>query len=97
MVQCELLLSSFPATSRLKHTDILAPPPGVATNGVVAAVPQIGLKALYEIAKIKNAETHSILLPLESVCKSVRATALSMGLEVVDDREALKEEQRKIG
>ena len=51
---------------------------------------QVGLKAIYEIAKIKNAETHSVLLPLESVCKSVRATALSMGLEIVDDREGLK-------
>lgn len=52
---------------------------------------QVGLKALYEIAKVKNAETHSVLLPLESVCKSVRATALSMGLEIVDDRESLKQ------
>jgi len=52
---------------------------------------QVGLKALYEIAKVKNAEIHSVLLPLESVCKSVRATALSMGLEIVDDRESLKQ------
>lgn len=54
---------------------------------------QIGVKALYEIAKIKNAELHSAILPLESVCKSIRATALSMGLEVVDDRQSLKEEE----
>ncbi|CAN0262792.1 unnamed protein product [Ectocarpus sp. 8 AP-2014] len=52
---------------------------------------KVGLKALYEIAKVKNAEDHSVLLPLESVCKSVRATALSMGLEIVDDRESLKQ------
>lgn len=51
---------------------------------------KVGLKALYEIAKVKHAERHSVLLPLESVCKSVRATALSMGLEIVDDRESLK-------
>lgn len=51
----------------------------------------MGLKALYEIAKVKHAERHSMLLPLESVCKSVRATALSMGLEIVDDRESLKQ------
>lgn len=56
----------------------------------IASKTQVGLKALYEIAKVKNAETHSVLLPLESVCKSVRATALSMGLEIVDDRESLK-------
>ncbi|CAN0334897.1 unnamed protein product [Ascophyllum nodosum] len=54
---------------------------------------KVGLKALYEIAKIKNAETHSVLLPLESVCRSVRATALSMGLEIVDDREPLNKAQ----
>lgn len=45
---------------------------------------------MYEIAKVKNAESHSVLIPLEGVCKSVRATALSMGLEIVDDRESLK-------
>lgn len=57
---------------------------------------QVGLKALYEIAKVKNAETHSVLLPLESVCKSVRATALSMGLEIVDDRESLKRKEQDL-
>lgn len=55
--------------------------------------PQVGLKAIYAIAKIKNSEEHSVLLPLESVCRSVRATALSMGLAIVDDREALKKKR----
>eukprot|EP00903_Cladosiphon_okamuranus_P021662 g19916.t1 len=57
---------------------------------------KVGLKALYEIAKVKNAEPHSVLLPLESVCRSVRATALSMGLEIVDDRESLKQKDEDL-
>lgn len=47
---------------------------------------QVGLKAVYEIALVRQGASHTEHLPLEGLCRSVIATAGSMGLEVVDDR-----------
>lgn len=47
---------------------------------------QVGLKAIYEIALLRKQEIEVYRTPLEGVCRSVAATAQSMGLEIVDDR-----------
>jgi len=51
--------------------------PGHETIGTVT------LKHVYEIAKIKQTETRLSGLSLEGLCKSVIASAKSMGVEVV--------------
>jgi large subunit ribosomal protein L11 len=43
----------------------------------------VTLKHVYEIAKIKQSETRLSGLSLEGLCKSVIASAKSMGVEVV--------------
>lgn len=43
----------------------------------------ISLKHVYEIAKIKQSEERLSGLPLEGLCKSVIATAKSIGINVV--------------
>jgi large subunit ribosomal protein L11 len=46
-------------------------------------VGSVTLKHVYEIAKIKQGETRLSGLTLEGLCKSVIASAKSMGIEVV--------------
>lgn len=61
---------------------------------------QVGLKAIYEIALIRKKEIEVYRTPLEGVCRSVAATALSMGLEIVDDRrkpDATDRDNERIG
>lgn len=54
---------------------------------------QVGLKALYEIALIKHVGDDMYRVPLQGVVRSVAATALSMGLEIVDDRLSLQKDE----
>ncbi|CAM9698464.1 unnamed protein product [Discosporangium mesarthrocarpum] len=48
---------------------------------------RVGLKTIYEIASIKKKDDHLWHLPLEGLCRSVIATANSMGVTVYDDRQ----------
>ena len=45
----------------------------------------LSLKHVYEIAKVKQSDPFCEYMPLESICKSVIATANSMGIKVVRD------------
>ncbi len=47
------------------------------------SVGTVTLKHVYEIAKIKQSETRLSGLSIEGLCKSVIASAKSMGVEVV--------------
>lgn len=51
-----------------------------------SVVASIGMKQLYAIAEVKQQDTP--YATLEAVCKSVMGTAKSMGVDVVDDRDA---------
>ncbi|CAM9498646.1 unnamed protein product, partial [Phaeothamnion confervicola] len=55
--------------------------PGTEVSGT------IGLKAIYEIAKIKHSDGHMWHLPLDGICRSVVGSARSMGLSVVNEKE----------
>lgn len=46
-------------------------------------VGSVTLKHVYEIAQIKKTETRLSGLPLEGLCKSVIASAKSMGIKVI--------------
>ena len=46
-------------------------------------VGEVSVKQIYEIAKIKQTDEHLSDLSLESLCKSIRSTATSMGLQTV--------------
>ncbi|XP_030464182.1 54S ribosomal protein L19, mitochondrial [Syzygium oleosum] len=43
----------------------------------------IGLKHVYEIAKVKQSDPYCQYMSLESICKSIIGTANSMGIQVV--------------
>ncbi|KAJ4837923.1 hypothetical protein Tsubulata_022513 [Turnera subulata] len=45
----------------------------------------VTLKHVHEIAKVKQSDPFCQYMPLESICKSVIATANSMGIRVVND------------
>ena len=47
---------------------------------------RLSVKALYEIAKVKQADANLKDLPLEKICRSIVGTAKSMGLEIYDPR-----------
>ena len=56
---------------------------GSSTPGTVS-VGQVSLKAIYEIAQSKLAHDPTFTgLPLESICKTICASAKTMGLKVV--------------
>ncbi|GMN28655.1 hypothetical protein TIFTF001_002128 [Ficus carica] len=44
----------------------------------------LSVKHVYEIAKIKQSDPYCQYMPLESICKSIIATASSMGIKVVN-------------
>jgi large subunit ribosomal protein L11 len=46
-------------------------------------VGEVSSKQIYEIAKIKVQDEHLSDISLESLCKSIKATATSMGLKTV--------------
>ena len=46
-------------------------------------VGEVSSKQIYEIAKIKLQDEHMQHIPIESVCKSIKSTATSMGLKTV--------------
>ena len=48
-------------------------------------VGQVHVKQIYEIAKAKQADSHLAKIRLESLARSIAASASSMGLEVVSD------------
>ncbi|KAI9679378.1 MAG: hypothetical protein M1817_005400 [Caeruleum heppii] len=54
-----------------------------ANNPGKESVGQVSLKHIYEIAKIKQSETRLSGLSLEGLCRSVIASARSMGVNVV--------------
>lgn len=54
-----------------------------AQNPGKDSVGEVSLKHIYEIAKIKQSEVRLSGLSLESLCKSVIATAKSIGVTVV--------------
>jgi large subunit ribosomal protein L11 len=60
-----------------------APTTGQAGNAGVGHVGSVSLKHVYEIAKIKQAETRLSGLTLEGLCRSVVAQAGSIGIAVV--------------
>lgn len=47
----------------------------------------LSVKHIYEIAKIKQSDPFCQYMPLESICKSIIATANSMGIKVVNHLE----------
>ncbi|KAJ3682406.1 hypothetical protein LUZ60_014979 [Juncus effusus] len=49
------------------------------------SVTEIGLRHVYEIAKIKQADPFKKHLSIEAICKSIIGTANSMGIQVVKD------------
>uniref|UniRef100_A0A7S1BAR1 Large ribosomal subunit protein uL11m n=1 Tax=Corethron hystrix TaxID=216773 RepID=A0A7S1BAR1_9STRA len=59
---------------------------GAGRPGAQSAVGSIRVEAVYEIAKIKVQDTHLADMPIRSVAKSIVGTALSMGVEVIDDK-----------
>lgn len=48
-------------------------------------VGKVHVKHIYEIGKMQQRNGHLKHLPLESICRTVAASASSMGLEVVRD------------
>uniref|UniRef100_A0A0D6R8R4 Large ribosomal subunit protein uL11m n=1 Tax=Araucaria cunninghamii TaxID=56994 RepID=A0A0D6R8R4_ARACU len=46
-------------------------------------VATLSLKHVYEIAKVKQSDPYSQNMPLESICKSIIATARTMGIQIV--------------
>lgn len=54
----------------------------------------VGLRAVYEIAKIKQKDPHLQHVSLKSLCKCIIGTAKSMGIRIIDDRGS---EERSIG
>eukprot|EP01032_Pedospumella_encystans_P013037 gene13037-15036_t len=48
-------------------------------------VGKVHVKHIYEIGKMQQRNGHLMHLPLESICRTVAASASSMGLEVVRD------------
>ncbi|KAK4534585.1 hypothetical protein CDCA_CDCA02G0610 [Cyanidium caldarium] len=48
----------------------------------------VGLRAVYEIACIKQQDHHLQDVPLRGLCKCVLGTARSVGVRIVDDRDA---------
>ena len=54
-----------------------------ARNAGKESIGTVTLKHVYEIAKIKQTETRLSGLSLEGLCKSVIASAKSMGVDVV--------------
>mmetsp|Transcript_25754 Transcript_25754/g.57741 ORF Transcript_25754/g.57741 Transcript_25754/m.57741 type:complete len:167 (+) Transcript_25754:104-604(+) len=61
-----------------------SPRPGHSVAGSVT------LKQLYEIAQAKAQDEHVKHLPIEGICRSLAGSCISMGLQVVDDRESVK-------
>mmetsp|Transcript_30375 Transcript_30375/g.96921 ORF Transcript_30375/g.96921 Transcript_30375/m.96921 type:complete len:156 (-) Transcript_30375:181-648(-) len=85
----DLLLKS-PTSSwfikRCAGIDKGATRPGYETVGYVT------LKEIYHIAKLKQRDAHMWMTPLQGICRSIVASANSMGIEVVDDRQQSTEE-----
>jgi len=48
-------------------------------------VGKVHVKQIYEIAKVKQRDEHLARIDLYSLCRSIAASAKSMGLEVVKD------------
>lgn len=48
-------------------------------------VGKVHVKQIYEVAKIKQRDEHLQRIPLDALCRTVAASAHSMGLEVVRD------------
>jgi len=61
---------------------------GSQTPGFGDAAGSITRKQLYEIAQLKGKDAAVAHIPLESLARTVAGTALSMGVEIVDDVEA---------
>ena len=60
--------------------------PGIqkgTTHPGKTVVGEVSSKQIYEIAKIKLQDEHMQHIPIESVCKSIKSTATSMGLKTV--------------
>ncbi|KAI6645750.1 hypothetical protein LOD99_13013 [Oopsacas minuta] len=47
-------------------------------------VGEINLRHVYEIAKVKQSDTHLQLLPLEKICRCIIGSCRSMGIRVVN-------------
>lgn len=74
------ITKSPPASYFLKKAAGIEKGTGRPGHDIIAT---ISLKHVYEIAKIKSADEHMKILPLESIARMIVGSARSLGVQVV--------------